>query len=418
MKSMKQVKALLLGLLMVCTMLLTCACASGEEESTDAVYSVAIKDARGDAYTSEVIVKFMQNGQQAAMQTVNESGVAEKTLPKGDYTVELMFTKSDAVYYYDAADLTLSAEKISLEITLAYAQSENTKALYADGKEYTSCYVSDGCTHVTLEAGDRNYFLFAPTVAGTYEFSVIGSDAAIGYYGAPHFVQSQSAAKVTEENTFTVSVSADMIGTNDTGTTVLVIGVDGAEEKTNCYLSVERIGDPEHTLAQEPWRVYQTTAELSAFTLPAGTSIKEFDLTAASDAYNLVLNEEDGFYHLDSADGPLVYAHLGTATAYLDSYKTILENTGVNKYFFDANGDFVKKENYTDCLLEYLEYIDEDSGLYPLTEDLVYIFQNHGDYSGWWDPEDSRYRFVDANGEKLAGINNEIAWLFLCCYEG
>lgn len=418
MKRSKRVKALLLCLLMVCTALLTCACAGGEEESTDAVYSVAIKDARGDAYASEVIVKFMQNGQQTAMQTVNENGVAEKTLPKGDYTVELMFTNSDAAYYYDTADLTLSADKTSLEITLAYAQGDNTKVLYADGKEYTSYYVGDGCTYVTLEAADRNYFLFAPTVAGTYEFSVIGADATIGYYGAPHFVQGQSAAEVTENNTFTVSVSADMIGAGDTGTTVLVIGVDGAEGKTNCYLSVERIGDPEHTLAQEPWTVYETSVELSKFTLPAGTSVKEFDLTAASDAYTLVLNEQDGFYHLNSADGPLVYAHLGQATAYLDSYKTILENTGITKYFFDADGKFVKKENYTDCLLEYLEYIDEDSGLYPLTEDLVYIFQNHGGYSGWWDPEDSRYRFVDANGNDLPGINNEIAWLFLCCYEG
>ena len=419
MSKMKRVRVLLLCALLLCSTVLMCACGNGtEENSNEATYSVTVKDVLGNPYSGEVIVKFMQNGEQAAMQVVNENGVAEKTLPKGDYTVELMYTNSDASYYNDSSDMTLTADKTALEIQLAYAVGEDTKQLFAGGKEYTAYYVNVGSTYVSLESSDRNFFLFTPTVAGTYEFSTVGGSTQIGYYGAPHFVQSNSIEEAAD-NTFTVSVSASMINTDGSGTTVIVIGIDATDGSTaNCYLNIERIGEPKHTLADEPWTIYQPTVELSAYTLPEGTVLKDFDLTAASDAYNLVLNEEDGFYHLDSADGPLVYARLAKDSEYLDSFKTILDCTGVNKYFFDSEGNFIKKESYTDCLLEYLKYVDEDAGVYPLTEDLMYIFQNHGGYAGWWDPEDARYRFVDANGDHLPGINNEIAWLFLCYYAG
>ena len=76
----------------------------------------------------------------------------------------------------------------------------------------------------------------------------------------------------------------------------------------------------------------------------------------------------------------------------------------------------MKKESYTECLLEYLEYMDEDTGVYPLTEDLKYIIQNNGDHSGWWDEESSSYLFKDDAGNKVPGINPEISWLFMCCY--
>ena len=69
------------------------------------------------------------------------------------------------------------------------------------------------------------------------------------------------------------------------------------------------------------------------YALPAGATLGEFDLKAED--YTLVLNEQDGFYHLNAADGPLVLMRLGQKSEYLDSFKTILERSGVVKYFFD-----------------------------------------------------------------------------------
>jgi hypothetical protein len=381
------------------------ACGGGE-----AAYSVTIVDAMGQPVTSGVVVKFMQNGTQAGMQVVNENGVAEKQLPKGDYTVELQFTDSDAVYKYDTSELTLSANKTQLQIVLSFGLGDKSQSLTVGTGEFEAWYVTEGGTEITLDAQNRSYFLFAPTQSGTFEFSLNGSDAPIGYYGAPHFVQENSVAEV-KDNKFTVSIRPDMISNGATGTTVLVIGVDAGEG--NAVLGIQRIGDHEWSVADEAWTGYEPTHTPSADTFP-GTPVKEFDLTAPS--YTLVVDAQ-GFYHLDSENGPLVLVRLGKKAQlkYLDPFETVLEHTGMNRYFYDENGEFLKKENYSDCLMTYIGCVDQDTGLYPLTEDLKYIIQNSGEQNGWWDPQEN-YIFLEQSGEKVVGINADIAWLFMCCY--
>ena len=111
--------------------------------------------------------------------------------------------------------------------------------------------------------------------------------------------------------------------------------------------------------------------------------------------------------------------------SYLKPYDTILKNTGVSAYFQNEDGTYNRREDYNQCLLDYIgtwdenakKYttegcIDRNSGLYPLTEDLKYIIQQHGKYSGWWDIEDERYIFEGIT------VNEENAWLFMCGYLG
>lgn len=425
--NMKKILALLLALVMLCGVLSACGGAGEEAPEENAAtdvpgYKVKVVDAFGNPFTSGVIVRFMQNGQQVSMQVVNDEGIAAKELEKGEYTVELQFTDDEAAYYYDPSNVTVSSPDDVLEITLYNAikgepQILTGYSIAADGNRDHDVYqVQAGGTYVELEAGERNYFLFTPTQAGLYEFSVRDCDATIGYYGAPHFVQKDSAAEVVD-NKFTMSIRDSMIGTGNTGTTVLVLGLD-AGESTNGILTIERLGDPEWSVEDEPWTVYQATHTLAPYTLPAGATFGEFDLKAASDAYKLVLDDK-GFYHLDSADGPLVLVRLGEksgGSAYLDSFETILEHSGVTKYFYDENGEFVKKESYSECLLEYIGCMDEESGMYPLTEDLKYIIQMRGDHYGWFDPQGPGYIFYDENNNQVVGINHDISWLFMCCY--
>lgn len=413
--NLKKKSILILTTVILCLAVLFTSCGEKEPESTEAAYTVTVKDALGTPYTSGVIVKFMQAGEQVAMQVVNEEGIVSKTLEKGDYTVELMFTSGEEQYHYNKEGLTLSEDKTTLDVVVSQAMNAEGTTLFAQSKETTAHRVSAGCTYVTLTAGERNYFLFTPDQEGTYEFSVPGSTAVIGYYGAPHFVQELSAAEV-KDNKFTISVSASMIGAGDAGTSVLVIGVDAGAEDTDCILAIERKGPAEKTLADEPWHVYKTTTPPTPYVLSAGATLAEFDLTAATSTYKLVLNTTDGFYHLDSENGPLVLVRLTEDSKYLASYKTILESTRVGKYFFDEQENFVKKESYVECLLEYIPCADENKGVYPLTEDLKYIIQQSGDYLDWWNTEASTYIFKDEGGTMVPGINSEIAWLFMCCY--
>lgn len=412
--NMKRLKAMFLCVLMVTTLVLFAACGEKEPDETlskDAEYQVTVVDALGNAY-SGVVVRFMKSGQQVAMQVVDENGLAKKTLERGDYTVELMFTGDAVDYHYEKDGLNLTAETTTLQVTLSNTVG-NGQSLFAAGNEYTAHHVSAGCTYVELSEG-MNYFLFAPTEAGSYEFSVKGSDAKLGYYGTPHFVQSENMAEM-KDNKFTTSIRASMIGTGNTGTTVMVIGLEAAG-KGNGILTIERIGDPEKTVEDLPWSIYQKTVELKEYVLPDGAKLGEFDIFASTDTYNLVLNEEDGFYHLNTADGPLVLMRLAEKSKYLESFKKILETSGVSKYFFDADGNCEKKESYSECLLEYIEVADEEYGVYPLTEDLKYIIQQRGDYVGWFNPSSGIYLFTDENGVALDGVNNEISWLFMCCY--
>ena len=382
------------------------------DENGQIEYQVSIKDALGNVYGSGIIVQFLQDGKQVAMQVCDENGVATKSLDAGDYTVELMFTDGGDNYRYDQGDMTLSAKKAKLEVTLVYSLATEAEPLFVDGNETVAYAVGTGCTYVELTNGERNYFLFRPTEAGTYEFSLSDASAGtIGYYGGTHFVQSVSAAEVVD-NKFTISIEAGSI--SEDGGAIYVIGVDAVAD--NGIVAVERIGEPQHTTEYEPWIVYSATSELKEYQLASGTKLAKFDIKASSDKYNLVYNETDGYYHLDSADGPLVLVYLTANPSYIDCYKTITEKTRVGKYFYDENGDFVKRESYNECLMEYIECVDNEQGVYPLTKDLQYIIQNHGEHQGWWNLDGYGYLFRDDAGNDILDINPEIAWLFMCCY--
>ncbi len=401
---------------------LLCGCGAGTGESGSAVetdpahddnspnanYAVTVTDVKGNPMTDGVIVRFMQNGQQAAMQMVDASGVATKELPKGDYTVELKFT-SDVTYVYDQTDLTLSAEKTALTIALANEMVGEGTALFAGGQECIAYPVEACSTQVPLTPGARSYFLFTPTEPGTYEISVDGDVESFGYYGTPFYVQDNNIGEMVD-NTMVISLSQDMIGGN-----TLVLGVDGGSAES-AVLSVIRIGEPQWTIASEPWTIYQPTAQLAPYKLPAGARVETFDLTAPTSEYNLVYNEEDGFYHLDTADGSLVLVYLGKDCQYIACFQTILTRTAVKTYFFDEDGNLLKKEDYDPCLRQYFENMDVDNGVYPLTEDLKYIIQQRGNAAGWWDLGSNTSVFYDADGNKVPGINEELAWLLMCGY--
>lgn len=431
----KRIKALMLASLMLLAMVGLCACGDGSNATTTtqlsktALYQVTVLGVDGKAASDGVIVRFLKEGEEVALQKTDASGIAAKELERGNYTVELMFIDEKSSYYYDTTAMTLSEIKTELTVELANKAVKYDSTLYAGGQEHEAYVVSAGLTHVTLSANSRSYFLFTPTEAGNYRLSTVGDGYAVGYFGSPFFVQEVNAGTV-DGNATMVVVSPGMIGTSNTGTTVFVIGVDNPGDAVEVMLKVERVSAYVETAI--PSQDYVTTGSLAPWTLPEGAVTAPFDLTAATDTYKLVLDETTGFYHLGSVDGPLVLVCLGSNAndlmQYMVSYDTVLQTVGVNKYFTDADGNYTHKENYVPCLLDYIgvmdqvtgQYtggcVDRASGLYPLTDDLMYIIQQHGDYSGWWDITGDNYLFKNDTGAYDLTINPEIAWLFMCVY--
>ncbi len=428
---MKKIISAILALLLLCGVLL-CGCTENEQETEkgNADFTVSVVDMGGKPYTSGVIVRFLKNGEQVALKPINNEGKATANLSSGEYTVELQFTGEDSDYYYEKEGLSLSAEKPNLEIKLMSAVTGDPIAVTYSGNEYNAYLVNPGTTYVKLVDGKRNFFLFRPEVSGTYEIKTNDTKATVGHYGYTAYILDNTISDVTD-NVMTMEISNGMVNAENNNNP-FVIGID-ANGIDSCLLTIERIGDPPHTIEDEPWIVYETKFELYKFTTPEG-ELKQFDITADSSAYTLVLNEEDKTYHLNTADGPQVLVQLGKPTKYLDSLANICTTAGMFKYFYDEDGNFVKRENYTSCMQIYSctkvpeegdrvqtvateVYLDVATGLYPLTEDLKYIIQSHGEYVGWWNATDPGYLFEDDNGANaIPELNPEIAWLFLCCY--
>ena len=284
--------------------------------------------------------------------------------------------------------------------------------------EYDAYYVEAGCTYVKLIEAGKNYFVFAPKQAGVYEFSVVGQGV-IGSYGTPNFAYNVGDAEVTD-NTFTKTIRQDMIGTNGTGTVELVVGIETETADVNTFLCVRRVGDPPVVVE---WEDYQSTYTPEKYTLPAGSTLANFDLTQS---YTLVYNENDQFYHLNSADGPLVLVRLLSANDYSGfAFGNILFGSNIGSYHYDENGTLIKRVLYNNCIQQYLGDItgqgenmkftggkcDDTEGVYPLTKDLESILRNYGEYMGYWDSENLNYLFAG-----MVNLNVESAWLFACCY--
>ena len=412
---MKNFKKILAAALALAMLLALCACGDDKKsdkqndkaDSTTASYEVKVLDGQGNPMTEGVVVKFLKDGQQVAMQKTNDKGIASKELEKGNYTVELMFTDSSLNASYDASAAVLSTDKTSLVLTLINEVGSEAHTLVVGDQEFNAPYVNVGSTNVSVTASVRNYFIFTPTEAGTYAFSVSDNDVKIGYYGAPHFVQSMSAVDVID-NVITMSISAGTIGGS------YVLGLDGLSADTKTVLNIIRTGDPEITISDLPWTEYKTTHTPAPYTLDlGGKSLKYIDITSTTANVTLVYNANDGFYHYGSENGPVMLVHLGKKAPYV-SLQTVIEGDGlgggapIREYFYDANGEFLKKEDYTEILRTYFENMDATNGVYPLTKDLEYIIKNG--CNGWWDKESPDFIFTDCNPE--------LGWMFALCYVG
>lgn len=114
-----------------------------------------------------------------------------------------------------------------------------------------------------------------------------------------------------------------------------------------------------------------------------------------------VYNEEDGFYHVGTEDGPLLLAAL------LDTY-THFDTKALNEYLADDADMFLDKDNdidYGEILFKYASYCQNSTlsimdlptdGLTAITQELK--------------------EALDYAVAKLSGITNENQWLELCVY--
>ena len=191
--------------------------------------------------------------------------------------------------------------------------------------------------------------------------------------------------------------------------TQYLLGVVGETDGTG-YLRIEKVSELEKIPEEYPWTQYQPTTPITPFTYTGGalTGIDVTDLSISA-----VYNEDDGYYHLNTVNGPILYVYLTKPSAYKESLATIIETQNFGYYVYDKNGKFDHKLTYSDLLHEYVEDADETAGVYPMTYDLALAIKDAGTRIGFFtaDMGSMSNAFF---GDVPITVNS---WLFACCYE-
>ena len=412
-----RISGLVTAVLLVCLTAFLFSCQSGSSgetttttnnntpASTAADYKVTVVDYKGNA-VNDVIVNILQNGSNKGMKVLS-NGEAVFSLEKGDYTVELTFTGAGSSYSYDKAECTLSAEKTSATIHV-YNKPSASESIYArtdmeqEHKEYKAQIITEGGSLVELSASDRNFFLFVPSQGGTYKISCESSSVILGYYGSTFNVLTENQAE-KDGNALVLDIQNSMIGG------VWVIGAD-TDKDTSCVFTIERVGDPKEIIENIPWVPYTENKIIDYYASCANRVSEGFTyLDLTDDTLKVVLSSKDGYYHVGSEDGPVVFITLDKGNEYLDSIQTVCSFQRMGVIVYDEKGNLVEKQSFNELFEQY------SFGTVPLTEKLAYAIKSFGEARDWWDFSTQNHIFHD----NYLHIVQENAWLFACgTFEG
>ncbi len=252
-----------------------------------------------------------------------------------------------------------------------------------DGYINSDSYLQVGEFEYTVDAlYGYTVYTFEPTETGVYTISVSDGLLGIVSYNGMWVTIEPSAETITES-----SIEWECTGVGQT------IWVAVQTEGETALINITRTdAEPEME-----WTYYENTVIPETFVL--GAFIEENYV----DTFDAVLDNavlgSDGYYHLNSEDGPILYVNLS------DSLMSLAGAYGYGQLVFvsyDDEGNIVEKIDYNEAFAEY--FACSDDGIYPLTEDLLIMFKYVGEYQGWY------------GTEGWVGGELEDAWMFACYY--
>ena len=381
-------------------------------------YGVWIADGQGNP-VNNIIVKVMQNGEQIKMYPYQGEFLAFD-LEFGTYQLVLDLSQLDGSYTFDESLCTLTPEKRSTSIRLLKTAAADEEVFVGAPIEldYPAYRLTEGATQIALTPNDYTFFIFSPVNAAVYTITYeSNTNLAISYHGGSFFTQgmdlSESSTDTAKyENGLSLNVYASNLGAEY----VFAVKSTGA---TSCILNIKNVGDPGTRIEDEPWTPYlEDTAmvekQLNTTVDGTYTAIDLTDLTVKA-----VYNEADGYYHLGSADGPIIFIDLTANTQFVSSIQTICLNQRMGAYIYDLNGKVVEKRSYNELFVQYgmadtAETAKSDPIRIPLTKKLAEAIQSFGDKNSWWNPTSDANIFTPV----LLGTpyNQEYAWLLFCGY--
>ncbi len=250
----------------------------------------------------------------------------------------------------------------------------------------------------TLVVGESSYivdagyeytvFAFEPTEIGEYTISSTNAILGIVSYNGMWVTIEPSADTITES-----SVEWDCTSVGQS------IWVAVKAETNAATITVER---NDNVINQVPVEDYENTTEVEDFTFEGDVDALE-NVDIDDEVVDTAVLGEDGFYHLNTVDGPILYVNIS------DEAMSLLaaSSYGQLKYTIYEDGEAVKVINFLDAFTVYsdaADAVDATTTLYPLTADLMAMFQNIGAGNNWY----------GENGF-VGGLLDD-AWMFACYY--
>lgn len=369
-------------------------------------YTVKVVDFSGNAQNG-VTVQFLKDGSPMAVRTTDSNGTVSADLASGSYKASLAF--ADKKMYYDASGAVLTADRPSLVLNVTETMAKNP----ADEWFGTTYVAGVGATYVKVKQANVNtFFAFEPTQEGNYRISVTNSKAKLQHYGSINFPNPQEVEGATATS-YELNIKENNLG----GT--YAICVTGA---TEYILVIERTSGAILDENDIPWQEYEGDPPTKKHNEKVTQKMTYVDLTGKTDSFKPVLGS-DGYYHLNSANGKILFVNLGVNARHISMYSMLgmsgVGGTKFGKVFRDSSGNVLKKEDYTNCMIEYATYRSPQNAnspyefeVYPLTEDLMYMLKNGGEHMGWWDSGSDNFLFADLG----SAFNPELGWMFAVCY--
>ena len=304
------------------------------------------------------------------------TGKTEKTLTyeltEGVYTIRMVGYAN-----WDEASATIN---YSISFT-ADEGGETEKAEYE--VDYNTTLVVGDNTITLLDTAITTIYAFEPTEEGTYTITA-PEGAIVGYWGAGEWFlfDPMSTTNSTEWKCTSVGQSA-------------YIGISGIEGEFT--VTVEKTAEGQGQ-EQIEYLVYE-----NVHTFPEGFNTLTGEETLLNvnitEAHTAVLGT-DGYYHLDSATGPVLYVDLQTEGF---DISVAAAPGGANVMRGEVDG--VKY----DFLSAMSAYVSCD--VYPLTEDTMKFIKGYGKYQGWFISGMSPFAEINEGN-----ANADTAWMVLCRY--
>ncbi len=384
------------------------------------IYTVTVTKP-DDTGMASAVVQFKKDGNVAATAMTDAQGVARTMLEAGIYSVELVLPSAETKYYYEGKTASFALGVYELTIRLVSNTPSTTNLTASTLRPIGAVPIlEEGTTYLTLQSDIWRYYAFKVTQAGTYRISVSDPDALIVDCKTTNYILAPGkAGAASPVRSFDKSISASQA----LGTT-FVIAVSGTEDT---LLSITRIGDqgfdPATAPPDESWKSgYVPTASAVPARVTNPKYVDIMDMTP--DLYVPVYNETDQFWHMGSADGPIIYVDLNDSGNGYASIKTqampaegASEGGGsFSRYFNDPlTGKPIRREVYGDTIIAYVQACKDagkadGSRFYPLTDDLMHILKT-GCAPWWEDPNEFYY-------DNFQGANPDIVWMFACCTFG